>query len=162
MCLQCHNTYMEAYQQYRSNSNSRDASRYLAAYHNSHNEYVLQIRASNRQEQHYHQMALPYLLQVCMYTTSRWRYLIYYRYGYTLPADGATLSMHYHQMALPYILQICFYTTNIWCYPNYYRYVSALSPDGVTLYITRPALPLDGAILYITDMCLHYYQIVLP
>ncbi len=39
----------------------------MAQYHNAHNEYVLQIRASNHQEEEYHSTALPYLLEVVSY-----------------------------------------------------------------------------------------------
>ena len=62
--FQSHKAYVEAYQRYKSNANGRDAQQYMAEYHNAHNEFVLQIRASNRQHEEYHTAALPYVLEV--------------------------------------------------------------------------------------------------
>ena len=64
LSLQHHKAYVDAYQLYRSNLNTRDAAKFTSAYNNAHNEYILQLRMTNCLEQEYHQSALPYLLEV--------------------------------------------------------------------------------------------------
>ncbi|XP_064635720.1 uncharacterized protein LOC135492918 isoform X3 [Lineus longissimus] len=57
----CHDEYMESYLRYRSNS--RDTGKNLTSYFDAHNEYVLQLWASNRMTDEYHTVALPCILE---------------------------------------------------------------------------------------------------
>ncbi|KAK2141775.1 hypothetical protein LSH36_1043g00005 [Paralvinella palmiformis] len=58
-----HTAYVDAYQLYRSNLNTRDSAKFTSAYNNAHNEYILQLKMTNCLEDEYHQTALPYLLE---------------------------------------------------------------------------------------------------
>ena len=65
MCrLQHQKLYVEEYAGYRGSSGGRDSKQHLAAYHNAHNDYLLQLKSSNCLQDEYHSSALPYILEV--------------------------------------------------------------------------------------------------
>ena len=60
--LQCEAHYLTAYQACRGNRSGRDASQLISDLRNTHNEYLLQLRAANRQEAQFTDVTLPDVL----------------------------------------------------------------------------------------------------
>ncbi|XP_074660602.1 uncharacterized protein LOC141913058 [Tubulanus polymorphus] len=58
---QTHQDYIDSFERYRSNS--RDTTKNLASYFNAHNDYILQLWASNCMNEEYITTALPFILE---------------------------------------------------------------------------------------------------